>query len=272
MSNIRPNLTKTQWALLGRMADHDVVINTSWHRPSGWETNDEDTSRWSSYGSRSVATTMITALNKKDFITSNDERWRVTNEGRSAWNEYSAKNVDRRSMTKKPCHGCQEGGSRELDRLCSKCQKQFVAGLQILDLENAEPADTVLVSVTSPNFPYRTYHSHDGPAERVGELLLALVKFTMPKRPNTDRYTYPKDAQPLWGEDLRRHATGSEHATYHDSDPEPALLLRQFHVEICAALEEAYRCGHRDGNGLLRGLADGSMTVDDYNDKLAETP
>lgn len=273
----KPRLTPAQWALLGRMSERGVVVRRAGWSPSGWESKPQETATYG-YRARKVRDTVLYALEEEGFIECNkgeehtshlrkDETWSITFPGGLAWRTRKDRHTER--STNDPCHGCESTDEHKKDRLCQDCQTILHIGRQARDLEAAEPVGEVVVKVRRVVFPYRTYHIGEN-RDAMAESLTGLVSLLLHPMP-VENWEAPKKAKEAF--DLFPNPNAQEDhregIVYYWGDPEAVWILHHLHAQMRLAMNEAYEMGHQQGSTLIGRLAEGEITIDEYQDKLS---
>ena len=175
--------------------------------------------------------------------------------------------------TKKPCPGCGEVPFhfRDADKVCKHCQDLLELAKTISVRRSSKKFDIVRLPHAPHGLPYiyhgnpRGYHrdySDDSTLKYLdlfrrtffdlhdvlGERVIADIRGILPIVPKTECMNY-------------------ETATSVKLPKGAADLLCKLYVAAEQMVEGAYQEGYRDGHDLIGGLADGRVSIQEFNDK-----
>ena len=179
----------------------------------------------------------------------------------------------RTGYTSAPCHGCGASGLRPKDGVCQTCAGQLKAYANIVASQAESSERRVFVmKERSYALPYlqhepRRFDASDpirGPLHKLS-MLLSEPSTTWVKS-YADGVGYIDDAY-LWS--YGKNDSRSDWAVHRSMNPVVASVLRELQVAIRDGLKAAYADGAEQGRSLLMGLADGSITSDEFNDRAA---
>ena len=175
----------------------------------------------------------------------------------------------RKGETQKPCPGCHKPGLRDADSVCYECKKKLEeadvararqeqdSGYQIYQVPGIE---------RFPNYHIPARFLPDEVRSRMKTISAAMEVLArsigLPVLgkyfPSNHLFFYPKGYRVEYG----------SRSSYLLFKPETAQAIDQLDTAIQAALEAAYQIGKQDGSHLLMQLADGDITIGDFNKQV----
>jgi hypothetical protein len=170
--------------------------------------------------------------------------------------------------TKKACPGCGTPGLRKIDEVCAECKKKLQEADEARQRRERDTEHQVYqVPRRFPSYVvpagYHTRGNVRAPEEAITRAMEALVLSI--GAPVAGRYFpaerlfyYPKGYRVVYD-----YPSG-----FLMFRPATAQAVDQLDSAIQAALEAAYQAGKGDGSHLLMQLADGDLTVGDFNKRV----
>lgn len=175
----------------------------------------------------------------------------------------------RKGETQKPCPGCHKPGLRDADSVCYECKKKLEEAEMARKQQEQDSGHQIYHVPGADRFP--NYHIparflHEdirGRMRAISVIMEALVySIGLPVLgryfPSNNLFYYPKGYRVEY----------SSRSTYLLFKPETAQAIDQLDTAIQTALEAAYQVGKQDGSRLLMQLADGELTVNEFNKQV----
>jgi len=180
------------------------------------------------------------------------------------------------TRVRKPCPACKGTDHARPDAasICYKCQGELEAARKILAIEAARVAKTSEVSwFHTLRFKMWSWWPkiclEDCESDIQEELQKAFVDLTATISQETDRKAMPENVN-YWRLPLpyggRHQQSRNEHERIIITIPlETAQALDRLFNAVSLAVEACQEAGFHRGHDLLRGLANGSMSIKEYN-------
>lgn len=161
----------------------------------------------------------------------------------------------RRGFTNKPCPGCGAEGSRPTNGVCQVCEARLRLAIA---LEKSEGQRQGLQRFTTKKVSYALpYFLHQ--TDRLRDAIHALSHAV--SQPAADDWNR-ENAPPLFDDTSERRGFD----VVRMFEPRHAAALIEIFEASREAVVGAYTKGHNRGRDLLRSLASGEVTADQFND------
>jgi len=163
-------------------------------------------------------------------------------------------------MTRKPCPGCGEVNPyRKPDKICDACHNRLLLADKLqAEMEKVEHGETLAYLGERSYWNQRI--RFDDSDNSLRSLLHQLLMLT--KRHQVERSPYAPTG--ILG---KIDQAGSVGIIIRKDIAETITALRN---QIDASLNDAYRDGFHDGHKLLMRLAEGNISVNEFEDKIAK--
>lgn len=164
----------------------------------------------------------------------------------------------RNGFTNDPCHGCGEIGMRRKDQVCVKCAALLAPARKReseIEERGQDAAEPFFLQEKAYALPYIGHCERDPVLQAFFDLSMLVSEPTS---------LWPESSKSVWPFSGRDRG---DWAVPRLVRPLVAAALRALFSAVRTALDEAHAKGHQQGRDLLRRLASGEMTADDFNNQ-----
>jgi hypothetical protein len=175
----------------------------------------------------------------------------------------------KKGLTTKPCHGCQQEGLRPIDRVCDQCQRLLEEALAAREQQAKE--DGHQVYRVPVRFPW--YATGAGYVTQASRAVLDTLRQTFSALVHSVGLP-TLGGSFAWGTTPKLFSVSEYRVEYSSYDNHlflkvpTAEAIDHLDQAIDVAIRAAYQAGKEDGANLLGQLADGSITVGMFNERV----
>ena len=178
--------------------------------------------------------------------------------------------------TKKPCHGCGSKWLHEVGTLCESCKDELEKARKILADQFINQSDIKIYHLSeayynNPRFliPSTSMEYNDGFEDKLRRAFYHLIEI-LSNRIYGDEYQAIIEEYPALIKTRMRHnqvdGCSSWIRRFKMNKNIRKKLNSLFHLTN-GAVNESYKRGFRDGSSILKQLANGDVSIEDYNNE-----